>query len=255
MKLLFMKFSLLPCYFVPVKPKYLLHHPLLVYLSPTCLRVRHKKKYLVTYICLFILMWSVRFLKSFGFSEPCCLHTVLTSRFTGHCTSTFSVTRRCLSSDQVLHRVAQKLYIEDTSLELITKGSVLRQNVLYKIGKCMQSNTTMTFKEYLMAILDNYMFRPLLTIFRLSSRELRVLLCTVHCARTWCRDLYIRALLTLATRNFRASTQSIPPHIEITLRNKALCRDLCTTCAHSVYSTTLSSLEDNLKMASEGRNM
>jgi len=29
-----------------------------------------------------------------------------------------------------------------------------------------------------MAILDNYMFRPLLTIFRLSSRDLKVLLYT-----------------------------------------------------------------------------
>jgi len=29
----------------------------------------------------------------------------------------------------------------------------------------------MSIKLYLMAILDNYMFRPLLVIFRLSSRE------------------------------------------------------------------------------------
>ena len=33
----------------------------------------------------------------------------------------------------------------------------------------------MSIKVYLMAILDNYMFRPLLTIFRLSSRELNLL--------------------------------------------------------------------------------
>jgi len=32
---------------------------------------------------------------------------------------------------------------------------------------------------YLMAILDNYMFRPLLAIVRLSSRELKVLLYTL----------------------------------------------------------------------------
>jgi len=31
----------------------------------------------------------------------------------------------------------------------------------------------MSIKVYLMAILDNYMFRPLLAIFRLSSRELK----------------------------------------------------------------------------------
>ena len=36
----------------------------------------------------------------------------------------------------------------------------------------------MLIKVYLMAILDNYMFRPLLAIFRLSSRELKVLLYT-----------------------------------------------------------------------------
>ena len=76
-----------------------------------------------------------------------------------------------------------------------------------------------------MAIQDNYMFRPLLALFRLSSRELKVL------------------IYTLATRPYRASSQSIPPHIEITLRNKALCRDLCTTCAHNVYSRALNSLE------------
>ena len=35
-------------------------------------------------------------------------------------------------------------------------------------GKGMQSNTTMSIKVYLMAILDNYMFHPLLAIFRLS---------------------------------------------------------------------------------------
>ena len=73
----------------------------------------------------------------------------------------------------------------------------------------------MPMKVYLMAILDNYMFRPLLAIFRLSSRELKVL--HIHGARTWCRDL--------------------------------------TTCALNVYSRTLSSLEDNLNMARKGRNM
>ena len=37
-----------------------------------------------------------------------------------------------------------------------------------------------------MTILDNYMFRPLLAIFRLSSRELKVLLYTlcVHVVQT-----------------------------------------------------------------------
>ena len=52
--------------------------------------------------------------------------------------------------------------------------------VRVKIGKGMLSNTTMSIKVYLMAILDNYMFRPLLAIFRLSSRELKVLLYTLR---------------------------------------------------------------------------
>ena len=33
------------------------------------------------------------------------------------------------------------------------------------------------------------------------------------------------------------------------------CRDLSITCTHIIYSRTLSSLEDNLKMASRGQNM
>jgi len=49
-----------------------------------------------------------------------------------------------------------------------------------KSGKGMYSNTTMSIKVYLMAILDSYMFRPLLAIFRLSSRELKVLLYTLY---------------------------------------------------------------------------
>ena len=37
----------------------------------------------------------------------------------------------------------------------------------------------MSVKVYLVAIQDNYLFRPLLAIFRLSSRELKVLLYTL----------------------------------------------------------------------------
>jgi len=36
---------------------------------------------------------------------------------------------------------------------------------------------------------------------------------------------------------------------------RPVCRDLCITCAHNAYSRTLSSLEDDMKMASKGRNM
>jgi hypothetical protein len=61
--------------------------------------------------------------------------------------------------------------------------SKLYKNILQKhtsiLGKGMQSNTTVSIKVYLMAVLDNYMFRPLLAIFRLSSRELKVLLHTL----------------------------------------------------------------------------
>ena len=49
----------------------------------------------------------------------------------------------------------------------------------------------MSIKVYLMAILGNYMFRPLLAIFRLSSRELNLRSYYIHIARTLCRDLYI----------------------------------------------------------------
>ena len=47
------------------------------------------------------------------------------------------------------------------------------------IGKGMQSNTTVSVKVYLMAILDNYMFRPLLVIFRLSSVKAETCGCLV----------------------------------------------------------------------------
>jgi len=56
-------------------------------------------------------------------------------------------------------------------------------------GKGMQSNKTISLKVYLMAILDNYMFRPVLAIFRLSSRELKVLLCTL-CVHVVQRSLH-----------------------------------------------------------------
>ena len=43
--------------------------------------------------------------------------------------------------------------------------------------------------DVLMTILENYMFSPLLTIFRLSSRELKVLL-YIMCARMMERSLH-----------------------------------------------------------------
>jgi len=102
-----------------------------------------------------------------------------------------------------------------------------------------------------MAILDNYIFRPLLVI-GLSSKELKVLL---HCARTWCIDLYIRALLRYVIYIFGGMLRAYHQIYKLHYAIRPVCRDLCTTCAHNVYSRTLSSLEDNLKMASKGRNM
>ena len=67
--------------------------------------------------------------------------------------------------------------------------------------------------DVLMTILDNYMFRPLLAIFRLSSRELKVLLYIIY--------IYIGLYI------------------------------ICIT--YITYSRTLSSLEDNFKMGSTGR--
>ena len=64
---------------------------------------------------------------------------------------------------------------------------------------------TQLCQDVLMTILDNYMFRPLLAIFRLSLRERKFL-------------LYMYVYIY-------------------------------------IYGRTLSSLEDNLKMASRGRNM
>jgi len=107
-------------------------------------------------------------------------------------------------------------------------------------------------RRHLMAILDNYMFRPLLAIFSLSSRELK----EGRGTRIFITPAKQEpSNLTVATRPYHASSHRTPPHMEITLSNKALCRDLCTTCALNVYSRTLSSLEDKLKMASKGRNM
>jgi len=54
----------------------------------------------------------------------------------------------------------------------------------------MQSNRAVLIKVYLMDILYSYMFRFLLTIFRLSSRELKVLL-YIYWARMWCRELFV----------------------------------------------------------------
>jgi len=59
------------------------------------------------------------------------------------------------------------------SVRLVGVVSVLQTEACHT-DNSMYSNTTMSIKVYLMAIVDNYMFRPLLAIFRLSSRELNL---------------------------------------------------------------------------------
>jgi len=95
----------------------------------------------------------------------------------------------------------------------------------------------MSIKVYLMAILDNYMFRPLLAIFRLSFYM-------------WWYALTRGMVVLVASVKFEVSG---PPVLRYAVR--PVCRDLCTTCVLSVYSRTLSSLEDNLKMASKESNV
>ena len=86
------------------------------------------------------------------------------------------------------------------------------------------------------------MFRPLLAIFRLSSRELKVLL-YIMCTHVMQRSLH-------------PGMHTTAFNIEVNYyATKLGCRDLSITCVHIIYSRTLSSLEDNLKMASRGRNM
>ena len=68
-------------------------------------------------------------------------------------------------------------------------GKCVITAVCVNIGKGTQSHTAVSVMVYLMAILGNYMFRPLLAIFRLSSRALKVLLCTL-CAHVVQRSLH-----------------------------------------------------------------
>jgi len=49
-------------------------------------------------------------------------------------------------------------------------------------------------KDVLMTIPDNYMFRPLLAIFRLSLRELKILL-YIMCARVMERSLHLGCVI------------------------------------------------------------
>ena len=57
--------------------------------------------------------------------------------------------------------------LEELALVISSKKCVIPV-VCVKIGNGMQSNTTISLKVYLMAVLDNYIFRPILAIFRFS---------------------------------------------------------------------------------------
>ena len=104
------------------------------------------------------------------------------STYMGHDSYTAEVPRfrRLLTCDAALHllRTGAAFIISYRRPEYESWKCVIPV-VCVKIGKGMQSNTTMPIKVYLMAILDNYMFRPLLAVFTLSSRELKVLLYTL----------------------------------------------------------------------------
>jgi len=102
---------------------------------------------------------------------------------------------------------------------------------------CLQENlrSYYIYSTYYIYIYSVYcMFRPLLAIFRLSSRELRVLLYIYIVHNIYIVYIYymFRPLLAI----FRLSSREL--------------KVLLYT-----YSRTLSSLEENLKMASSGRNM
>jgi len=61
--------------------------------------------------------------------------------------------------------------------------------VCVKTGKGYVVKHNYVNLDVLMSILDNYMFRPLLAIFRLSSRELKVLL-YILCTHVMERSLH-----------------------------------------------------------------
>ena len=162
--------------------------------------------------------------------------------------------------------------------EYVVKHNYVNEDVLMTVLDNYMFQPLMTVLDNymfqpLMAILDNYMFRPLMAIFRLSSRELKVLL-YILCAHMMERSLHPGLLASVefevswcAPRNFKldSSHQTLsclsPEHttasnIEITYYAiKPGCRDLSIMCAHNICRKTLISLEDNLKMASRGRNM
>jgi len=71
-----------------------------------------------------------------------------------------------------------------------------------------------------MSILDNYMFRPLLAIFRMSSRELKVLLYTLcaHVVQSYLHgDLLRNVIVPLVTayQHIQKLHYAISPHVEI----------------------------------------
>ena len=55
---------------------------------------------------------------------------------------------------------------------LLESRSCVIPEVSLKLGKAVQSNRTVLIKVYLMTVLDNYMFRSILAIFRLFKENL-----------------------------------------------------------------------------------
>ena len=86
--------------------------------------------------------------------------------------------RLCLAKKQNTWRH----FPADSKLQCITTATELER---------VCSQTQLCPLRCLMTILDNYMFRPLLAIFRLSLRKLKILLYNVRVAQPGCRDLSI----------------------------------------------------------------
>jgi len=104
-------------------------------------------------------------------------HCKITPRSVKLCVSNRVFDCFCAARNEALLRASGALSAPTTVCILL---NISFDDSYAGVGKVMQSNTTMSIKMYLMAILDNHMFRPLLAIFRLSSRELKVLLCALR---------------------------------------------------------------------------
>ena len=108
------------------------------------------------------------------------------------------------------------------------------------------SQTQLCQLRCLMSVLDSYMFWPLLAIFRLSLRELKVLLYNVRACDGEISTVF-NAMECSARWGLVASIE-----IEVGVKRRV---EISPSRVRTLYSRTLHSLKDNLKMASRGQNM